>query len=798
MNNYPTKRSLCLAVSIVFAGIFGPHSASAQPGTVTAFQKIDAELPLFTGVVEANDNFGQAVAAIGDLNGDGVTEVAVGAHRDDDGGVDRGAVYILFMSTNGLPMTFQKISSTNGNFTGTLADRDNFGRSVAGIGDVNGDTIPDLAVGATGDNGAGGVDRGAVWILFLNANGTVNGQQKINSAAGGLSATLENQDFFGSSVAGLGDLENDGTIEIVVGANGDDDGPAGSVNRGAVYVLDLDASGMVTHEQKISATEGGLGNVLNDRDQFGDSVAKLSDYDFDGVPEIVVGASRHDVSPSFNDRGAVFVLFLHENGTVKSSQKISHDTGGFERVLEDQDFFGISVAGLGDLDGDGIDDIAVGKSREDGEEVNDGSVYILFMQPNGEVRMGTTNGFHQILPAAPIFGGNLEENDFFGESVTALGDLNGDGHDDLAVGAPGDNAGAANAGAVYVLNLDGNVPSNVVPPVADGGSNQTVCVGESVQIGGSPTASGGNGGPYTISWHPPNGLNDPGASNPVATVTNTKVYQVVVTAGGISATDNVTVTVNPLPIVDAGVDQDILITESVQIGGSPTATGSPPFSFSWSPAGDLSSATTSNPTASPNNTTVFEVTVTDANGCVNTDSVTVVVMDVKTAIEAIIVRLGELASQQADGAPLGDPTIQPTDDGSQRWHRRRCARNIMFAKHKMERASALCAKNPPKVRPALNQMRQALVALVQAYRRDCNNKEEIKAIGFEIVRVGKAIIKLALDDAIAGGAPPERINRIVKTLDRLKQLIEREKYENSIYRDSAYGFEQSSERSEGV
>ncbi|MEM7392974.1 MAG: hypothetical protein AAF492_11570, partial [Verrucomicrobiota bacterium] len=667
---------------------------------------------------------------------------------------DRGAVYILFMSTNGMVLTSQKISSTNGNFNGTLADRDNFGQSVAGIGDLDDDGVPDIAVGATGDNGAGGVDQGAVWILFLNANGTVKDVQKINSAEGNLSATLDNQDFFGTSVAGVGDLNDDGVEDIAVGANGDDDGPNGAINRGAVYILFLNDAGEVEEEQKISAAAGGLNGPLADRDQFGDSVVGLPDLNGDGISDLAVGASRDDSGGT--NRGAAYILFLDEDGTVQAERKIAQGLGGLGDVLKDQDFFGISVADLGDIDGDGVSDIGVGAGGDDADEVNQGTMYVLFMQPDGTVKSVVENS-----SAGPLFGGDTEENDFFGTSLAGIGDLNGDGQNDAIVGAPGDNSGDEDAGAVYVLFLEGSV-TQAPPPVADAGSNQAACVGSTVTIGGNPTASGGNGGPYVISWHPTTGLSDPSASNPVVSVTNSIVYQVTVTepATGESASDNVTVTANPLPIADAGKDQDILITEAVVLGGNPTATGAPPFTFDWSPPGDLDNATTSNPTATPRNSTTVEVTVTDANGCVSKDHVTIVVFGIAEELERIIGTLDELAENQSKKA---------------------CAREIRRAKRKVHLALKLYTKRPPKTRAALNQMRLSIKILRRVLRGDrCADQDEVKAVIWEIVRVGKAIIKQGLARAIERGAPAERITHIMGVLERLKELLDAEKYDEAM------------------
>ena len=114
---------------------------------------------------------------------------------------ERGAVYVLFLNSDGTVKAEQKISDTAGGLIATLEDSDTFGVSVAGLGDLDGDGVTDLAVGAPPDDD-GGTDRGAVFVLFLNANGTVKAEQKITDTAGGLVATLDDGDNFGVSVAG--------------------------------------------------------------------------------------------------------------------------------------------------------------------------------------------------------------------------------------------------------------------------------------------------------------------------------------------------------------------------------------------------------------------------------------------------------------------------------------------------------------------------------------------------------------------------------------------------------------------
>ena len=168
------------------------------------------------------------------MDGDGINDIAVGALLDDDGGSDYGAVYVLFLNADGTVKAEQKISDTAGGLAAILG-ADRFGGAVGGIGDLDGDGINDLAVGAHEDDD-GGSGRGAVYVLFLNIDGTVKAEQKISDTAGGLAAILDNGDEFGRSVAGIGDLDGDGTIDLIVGADNDDDG---GPNRGAVYVLHL-------------------------------------------------------------------------------------------------------------------------------------------------------------------------------------------------------------------------------------------------------------------------------------------------------------------------------------------------------------------------------------------------------------------------------------------------------------------------------------------------------------------------------------------------------------------------------
>ena len=131
-------------------------------------------------VLAGNDNFGKAVANIGDLDGNGVDDLAVGANGDETGGANRGAVHILYMNTDGSVDSTVEINSSTTNGP-TLSNQDYWGRTIANIGDLNDDGVNDLAVSAWSDDN-GGTDRGAVHIMFMNTDGSVDSTVEINSS----------------------------------------------------------------------------------------------------------------------------------------------------------------------------------------------------------------------------------------------------------------------------------------------------------------------------------------------------------------------------------------------------------------------------------------------------------------------------------------------------------------------------------------------------------------------------------------------------------------------------------------
>jgi PKD repeat protein len=347
-------------------------------GTVREHRQISSEVGGFTGQLEDHDRFGISLCSLGDLDLDGTTDLAVGAYRDDDGGIDFGCVYVLFLTPAGTVKSHRKISALSGGFTGVLRVEDSFGWSVENVGDLDDDGVVDLAVGATRDDGIetdGTRDFGALYFLFMNADGTVKSHSLIDTQSSVIGSVLRPRDRFGADVVLLEDADGDGVEDIAVGAFGED-----PLKVGRVFVLHLCTDGSVKSYTEITAGLGGFAPPLGKGDRFGISLA-ADDLDGDGLHDLVIGAVGDDDGGA--ESGALWVCLLNASGRVRAFDKISPDFGGFGGLLHMGDNFGTSVTTLGDLDRDGAVDLAVGAYQDDDGGFDRGATWILFRAGTG-------------------------------------------------------------------------------------------------------------------------------------------------------------------------------------------------------------------------------------------------------------------------------------------------------------------------------------------------------------------------------------------------------------------------------
>lgn len=426
----------------------GPTCETEGPGSVIAQSSFDSTI--LTGLYPSGERLGWDLTSLGDLDGDGHADLAANAARhvwyyDENREIQYrwylGSVWILFLDGQGQVIGTQRITEGEGGFGGPLNEWDQLGYTTEALGDLDGDGVVDLLVAAHGDNAAA-ENAGAVYVLFLNPDGTVKAQQKITTGAGGFTGALAEHDGFGIGAAAIGDVDGDGVTDVAVGAYQDDE--AGFV-AGAVYVLFLRSDGTVREHTEIRyAPFGGAVGDTSSHKNFGRELCGIGDLDGDGIPDLAAGVPFE--SDQGTQRGAVWILFLNADGTVRERVRINDEHGGFDGVLEDNDFFGFAVENLGDIDDDGVTDLAVGATYADIAGDGRGSLWILFLNTDGTVK-------DEVLVAHERGGflGPLENSDLFGEGLAA-GDFDGDGAVELAVGAIGGGAGFF-MGEVWMLDL---------------------------------------------------------------------------------------------------------------------------------------------------------------------------------------------------------------------------------------------------------------------------------------------------------------------------------------------------------
>jgi hypothetical protein len=411
--------------------------------------------PVFGGGIANGERFGRACTGLGDVDGDGVPDIAVGSRSDQDGGTDAGAVYVVLMNRDLTPKSALKLGPGSGGVpTAWVNSGDMFGYGVAGIGDLDGDGTPDLAITSPNAEPAGvptTANRGALFICFLQPDGSARAVTRIDDTSG---LPLLNGDSCGQGCAHLGDLDGDGLPELGLGAPGTDDQ---GFNRGVVHVVSLRTDGTLLRTTALG--QGAAPSlVLDDIDNFGGrGLARLGDLDGDGSIEVAVGCYRDDDGGL--DAGAVWVLSIRAGAggafVIERTTKISGSSGGLSVPLAEDDLFGMTVAPLGDLDRDGIMDLAVGNNKDDIGATDMGALVLLGLDANATVASERVIAQGSGFPGLQLIPGER-----FGRSLAQLGDIRGDGSVVLGVGAgAGVNGGRLwfiTVGAVRTADINGD------------------------------------------------------------------------------------------------------------------------------------------------------------------------------------------------------------------------------------------------------------------------------------------------------------------------------------------------------
>ena len=323
---------------------------------------------------------------------------------------------------------------------GAAAD-DASGFSVSSAGDVNNDGYDDMIVGAINADPNGIANVGASYVVFgradnttpINLSAIASGTSTLGFAINGGSVGAAFIDNTGVSVSSAGDVNNDGFDDLIVGAN-----TSNISGSGASFVVFGKADGAAVNLSAIvngTYTRGFVINGVSGQNNLGHSVSSAGDVNNDGLDDVIVGT---------NGTGASYVVFGKTNNTAVNPSLLSSSGTGFAMTLTGTKA-GNSVSSAGDVNGDGLDDVIVGGAT--GQNSGAGQSYVVFGKNNNTTAVNLsaigTQGFAINGAAA---------GDAAGYSVSSAGDVNGDGLDDLIVGAWGaDRNGQANIGVSYVV-----------------------------------------------------------------------------------------------------------------------------------------------------------------------------------------------------------------------------------------------------------------------------------------------------------------------------------------------------------
>lgn len=442
--------------------------ADVDPTALTPTEGIRFELDY--GGSDAT-HFGTSISSAGDINGDGLADVilsAIGVYGLGQFEQNAGAAYVVFGSNSGFPTPFYVDSLNGTNGFKIFGDRatDYLGSAVSALGDVNGDGIDDLAVGAyyhQFNNPGGEEQNGACYIIYGKTTGFAPILDTGSLPFGSYKKIIgeDEGDRIGQHIQGVGDVNGDGINDILV---------AGASSRAYVVYGTTSTSSTLDLENvpaPAGMTETGFyiqGNIP------GAVYANAGDFNGDGINDIVAGLQF-----GYN----AYIVYGQANRTnnMVSLNAMEEGEGFILQAAFPGHTIGESVSGIGDFNMDGFDDVIIGAAKMDlGNEEEVGGAYVVF---------GSDQAFDSLVYLSSLDGTNgfvmigEREDDRFGSSVSNLGDINGDMIPDLIVGAY--FGGFAVAGAAYVMygnmgsfpdtfdvsNLDGNLGFRLIEPAGN-------------------------------------------------------------------------------------------------------------------------------------------------------------------------------------------------------------------------------------------------------------------------------------------------------------------------------------------
>ncbi|MBD2295802.1 FG-GAP repeat protein [Anabaena sphaerica FACHB-251] len=439
-----------------------------------------------------DDHLGYSISNAGDVNGDGIDDIIIGAPLDDPNEENNaGSSYVVFGTNQGFPTTID-ISTLNGINGFTLiggTEGDGSGHSVSAAGDINGDGIDDLVIGAPFAD-PNGESSGAAYIVFgknsFSSTPTIN-LSSLNGTNGFIINGLAAEDELGYKVSNAGDINKDGFDDLIIAAPNVYSNPNGQ--PGKAYVIFGQSNFNSNFDlTSLNGSNAFVINGLTANDELGFAVSSAGDVNNDGIDDLIIGA--HYADPNGSRSGRAYIVFGSEE-QFSSTLDLSSLNGsnGFIINGQDDEELGFSVSSAGDVNNDGIDDIIIGApfAHPNGVTHAAGISYVVF---------GKDGNFEPILDLSTLDGNNgfaikgIGESDNSGWAVTGVGDVSGDGIDDFIISANNADPNGESSGQSYVIFGKNNFGSSINLADIDG-TNGFVINGKSVWDNLGHSVSGG-------------------------------------------------------------------------------------------------------------------------------------------------------------------------------------------------------------------------------------------------------------------------------------------------------------------
>ncbi|MCR9080162.1 MAG: cadherin domain-containing protein [Hyphomonadaceae bacterium] len=374
---------------------------------------------------------GRSVSNAGDVNGDGIDDVIIGAPEQSvpgDGNDRPGMAYVVYGGQDLEQIDLDNLSPDQGFIVQGETQGDYLGISVAAAGDVNGDGYDDVIIGATGAN----FGDGAAYIIYGGPTLSSDNLIDVATMTASQGVTLDGAIFkseLGFSVSSAGDVNGDGIDDLIIGTTS---GDQTYVIYGGQDFATIDL-GALTSDQGFE--------IAGDSVYSNNSVSSAGDVNGDGYEDVLVG-----VPGASSGTGAVYLIF---GGHNKDEIDLTNlDPADGIEILGQQPLaeLGFSVSEAGDVNGDGFDDLIISAPSGYDNGENAGQIYVLYGSANP-----TSPNLAALTPGQGFTIRGADENDLAGHSVSNAGDVNGDGYDDLIIGAPGADPHGEDTGAAYVI-----------------------------------------------------------------------------------------------------------------------------------------------------------------------------------------------------------------------------------------------------------------------------------------------------------------------------------------------------------